>query len=289
MAELALASGKHVWCEKPMALTLEDAEAMAAAARAAPNCRTMLGYNYARNPALAHAKRLVEAGAIGRPFHFRGVVDEDYMADPDLPWSWRCVAAEAGLGTLGDIVVHLVSMAHLLLGPIARVNGEVETVHRDRAARDGTRRPVENDDMVQALVNFVSGASGVLLGSRVAWGRKNRLGFEIHGTAGTLCFDQERLNELLLFQAEGEPAIRGFRTILTGPAHPPYGAFVPAPGHQLGFNDLKVIEAAQFLLAMTQGVPLDFDFAQGLLIERVVHGIADAARSGRPVEVRTRP
>ena len=286
MVEAALAAGKHVWCEKPMALTLADAEAMAAAAAAAAGCRTQLGYNYTRNPALAHARRLIEADAIGTPFHFRGFVDSDYMADAELPWSWRCIATEAGLGTAGDIVTHLISMAHMLLGPIARVvAAELETVHRDRKAPDGTRRPVENDDMVQALVRFESGISGVLLGSRVAWGRQCHYGFEIHGSKGTLRFDQERLNELQLYVAEGDPATRGFRTILSGPAHPPYGAFVPAPGHQLGFNDLKVIEAAEFLRAIAGGPPVAFDFAAGLAIERVVHGIAAAARARREMSV----
>ncbi|MFY7778459.1 MAG: Gfo/Idh/MocA family protein, partial [Elstera sp.] len=101
MAEAALAAGKHVWCEKPMGLTLADAESMAAAGRSA-GVRTQLGYNYLRNPLIAEAKRLIESGEIGRITHFRGVVDEDYMADAEIPWSWRCQLAEAGLGALGD-------------------------------------------------------------------------------------------------------------------------------------------------------------------------------------------
>jgi predicted dehydrogenase len=285
MAVAALEAGRHVWCEKPMALTLEDAEAMACTARASAG-RTILGYNYVRNPAIAHARRLIERGAIGEAFEFRAVLDEDYMADADLPWSWRCRVAEAGLGTLGDLTVHLVAMAHLLLGPISDVAAQVRTIHRTRPlpGRPGHRALVENEDSVHALVRFASGPAGVISSSRVAWGRKNRLAWEIHGTRGTLCFDEERMNELSLFIAEGDAATRGFRTILTGPAHPPYGAFCPAAGHGLGFNDLKVIEAAEFLRAIAAGGRARFDFEEGLSVERVVHAIARSAAAGTGVE-----
>lgn len=281
VAIAALAAGKHVWCEKPMALTLADAEAMAAAAAGARGVAA-LGYNYLRNPAMEHAARLVGSGAIGEVAQFRGVMDEDYSADPDLPWSWRCRRAEAGLGVLADLMCHLVSVAQMLAGPLARVCGDLDTVHRNRPLPDspGEHRAVENEDVASALVRFASGASGTLASSRVAWGRKNRLAWEVHGTRGTLVFDQERLNELLLFQADGPAATRGFRTILTGPLHPPYARFCPAPGHGLGFNDLKVIEAAQLLRAIAGRGTAPTSFAEGLAIERVVHAIAASAASG---------
>ncbi len=277
----ALAAGKHVWCEKPMALVLADAEAMADAAAAAPGVAA-LGYNYLRNPAVEHAARLIESGTIGEVAQFRGVVDEDYSADPDLPWSWRYRRAEAGLGVLADLMCHLVSVAQKLVGPITRVCGDLDTVHRSRPLPDapGERRPVENEDVASALVRFAGGASGTLASSRVAWGRKNRLAWEVHGTRGTLAFDQERMNELLLFEADGPAATRGFQTILTGPLHPPYAQFCPAPGHGLGFNDLKVIEAAQVLRAIAgRGTP-PTSFVEGLAIERTVHAIAASAALG---------
>lgn len=280
MALAALAAGKHVWCEKPMAVTLADAEAMAAAARGARG-RTILGYNYTRNPLITEARRLVAQGAIGRIIHVRGTVDEDYLADPELPWSWRLRKAEAGLGTLGDLACHLIAMLHLLVGPVSRVQGDMATVHQTRPipGRPGERGAVENEDVAQALVRFEGGASGVLGFSRVAWGRKNRVSWELHGTRGMLAFDQERMNELQIFTAEGPPETRGFRTIIAGPAHPPFGRFVPAPGHGLGFNDLKVIEAACFLDAIARRQPAELDFEQGLQIERTIHAIARAAES----------
>jgi predicted dehydrogenase len=285
MALAALAAGKHVWCEKPMALTRAEAEEMAEAAERA-GVVTLVGYNYLRNPAVEHARRLIGAGRIGRVVHFRGVVDEDYGADPELAWSWRARVAEAGLGTLGDLGCHLVSVACTLIGPIESLVAETATVHATRPLADGSGRgAVENEDVASALVRFAGGATGVLASSRSAWGRKNRLDWEVHGTAGAIAFEQERMNELRLYVDEGPAAEQGFRTILTGPAHPPYGAFVPAPGHQLGFNELKVIEAAELLRAVASGGRAYPDFRAALAFERVIHGIARSAREGVRVEV----
>lgn len=285
MAQAALAAGKHVWCEKPMALTLADAEEMTEAAARAGTV-TIVGYNYTRNPAFHHAQRLIEAGVLGRIVQFRGFVDEDYQADPDLAWTWRARIAEAGLGALGDIGCHLVSMAWGLLGPIESVMADMETVHPTRPLADGTgRAAVENEDVANALVRFGSGVTGTMAVSRSAWGRKNRLGWEVHGTKGMLAFDQERMNELRLFVHEGPELLQGFRTILTGPAHPPYAAFCPAAGHSLGFNDLKVIEAADFLRAIAGGPAAWPDFAAALRFERVIHAMVASAREGRRVTI----
>lgn len=269
----AAEAGKHIWCEKPLATTLADAETMAEAVKAA-GVASMVGYNYLKNPTFMHMKRLVDEGAIGRPIHFRGIVDEDYCADEASPWSWRSLIAEAGLGTLGDLGCHLVSMAHALMGPIETLVSDIETVYPTRP-KPGTGEPgpVENEDIASALVRFRSGVPGVLMTSRAAWGAKNRISLEVHGTRGALMFDQERLNELRLYRA-GDPATAGFTTILAGPAHPPYGAFVPAPGHQLGFTEMKVVEAAAFLRAAAGGVAEGPDIGEALGIERVIYGIA---------------
>ncbi|WP_149142145.1 Gfo/Idh/MocA family protein [Gemmobacter caeruleus] len=280
MAMAAIAAGKHVWCEKPMALTLAQAEEMAAAARER-GVVTMVGYNYLRNPAFTHAQRLIASGAIGRVVQFRGWVDEDYQADPDLPWSWRAKLAEAGLGALGDIGSHLVSMAQGLMGPIASLLADMQTIHETRPLPDGSGRGVvENEDAAAVLLRFASGAQGSMVISRAAWGRKSRLGFEVHGTQGMIVYDQERMNELQLYRNDGPKDRQGFQTILTGPAHPPYGEFCPAPGHQLGFNDLKVIECAALLRAIAGLEAAHPNFDDALRIERVIHAVADSARSG---------
>ena len=286
IAVAAAARGKHVYCEKPMALTLDDAEAMAAAAQQG-GVRTLVGYNYVRNPAVRHAKALIDAGAIGRVAGFRGVYDEDYMADGDLPYTWRCRIADAGTGTLGDLASHLISVAHFLVGPIAAVSAVTDIVHRHRPIPDrpGETGAVENEDVAHALVRFADGATGLVSSSRVAWGRKCRLAWEITGTTGSITFDQERMNELCLFQG-GEPARNGFKTILTGPDHPPYDRFVPAPGHGLGFNDLKVIEVDHLLSGLTGQTRLFPDFDDALMIERVIHGIVASAGTGQWVTTR---
>lgn len=285
MAVAFLEAGKHVWCEKPMALTLAEAEAMTLAAAKARG-RTLLGYNYIKNPAVLHAKKLIDAKAIGDIVHFRGQVDEDYLASPDVPWSKRARIDLWGLGTLGDITCHLVSFAHLLIGDIASVSADMETVVKQRPV-PGTNemREVENEDIAHAIVRFKSGTSGTLASSRAAWGRKNLIRFEVHGTKGMLTFDQERLNELQLYMTEGSEATRGFRTILTGPVHAPYGQFTPAPGHQLGFNELKVIEAKHLLDCIANGKECFVNFAEGLKIERVIHGMAQSARERKWVDV----
>ncbi|MPZ12058.1 MAG: gfo/Idh/MocA family oxidoreductase [Kiloniellaceae bacterium] len=283
IALAAFAAGKHVYCEKPMAVTLGQARAMAAAARAA-GVRTLVGYNYIKNPAFTHAQRLIAEGRIGRIVHLRGWVDEDYQADPELPWTWRSKQSEAGLGALGDIGCHLVSMACGLAGPIASLIADTKIVHGTRRLPDGSgSAAVENEDIANAIVRFASGAQGSLSASRLAWGRKNCLAWEVYGTEGTLAFCQERMNELQLYENRGPKAEQGFRTILTGPEHLPFGQFCPAAGHQLGFLDLKTIELSDLLRAIVTGTPAHPHFDDALEFEIVIHAIAESARSGQRV------
>jgi predicted dehydrogenase len=287
MAIAALAAGKHVWCEKPMALTLADAEAMTAAAIKAKSQVTALGYAYLRNPALQHAKQLIGNGVIGDVFDFRGSVDEDYMADPSLPWSWRLTRSDAGLGTLGDLTCHLVSVAHELVGEIGSLCAMADVVHAKRPVTNepGKMANVENDDIAHAVVRFHNGARGVLSSSRVAHGRKNGLRFEVHGSKGMLWLDNERMNELNLYVAEGDQAQRGFRRILSSPVHPAYGKFCPAPGHGLGFNELKVIELAEILNAVKGKPSAHIDFGKGLRIEKTIHAFVQSSEKAAWVEI----
>lgn len=288
MALAAIAHGKHVYCEKPMALTLDQAREMAEAARSA-GVRTLVGYNYIKNPAFTHAQRLISEGRIGRVVHFRGWVDEDYQADPDLPWTWRTRLSEAGLGALGDLGCHLVSMAWGLGGPIKSLIADSQIIHETRPMPDGSGRgAVENEDTATAIVRFASGAHGSLSTSRSAWGRKNRLDWEAHGTMGMITFCQERMNELTIYENSGPRAEQGFRTILSSPEHPPYGQFCPAPGHQLGFVDLKTIEAAEILRAIANNSKAHPDFDDALEFEAVIHAIAESANIGKRTTVAVR-
>ena len=283
----ALKAGKHVWCEKPMSTSLADSAEMAQTAASA-SAQTIIGYNYTKNPAVTHARRLIESGAIGRVSGFFCRYDVDNEADEARPWSWRMARASSGTGANGDVLSHVISVAHYLTGStISRVVGDISVVHEDRQDPDnqGQTKKVDNDDMVSALVHFENGVHGHIGASRVTWGRKCGLRWEVHGTKGTICYDQERLNEIQLFTRQDDPATDGFRTILTGPLHPPYQAFLPNGGHSLGYMDVKICELYELLQAIEHGGAVWPDFKAGLIIEKVMDAVDKSALSGQWMDV----
>jgi predicted dehydrogenase len=283
MAIAALDAGKHVWCEKPMAVALADAERMAAAARASGKI-TVLGYNYIQNPVIRHIKRLLDEGAIGSVNHVRFEMDEDFMADPEALFYWKSEAS-SGYGALDDFGVHPLSLMQFLFGGVARVMAQLSKPYADRPARDGHRRVVETWDVASVLMELTGGISGVMALNRSAWGRKGRIALQIFGSKGTITFDQERMNEFQLYTANDRATEQGFRTVLTAPVHAPYDRFIPAPGHGLGFNELKIIECHELLRAIAGEPAQIVGFDKGLEIERAVHAMAKSHDEGRWVEV----
>ena len=279
MALAAVAAGKHVYCEKPLALDIKQSIAVTEAAQRAGVCNAV-GFNYICNPMMQVAREMILAGEIGEIVNFRGSYLEDYMGDPRVPFSWRCERRYAGAGALADLGSHLINMAHFLLGPIARVSGVTRTVHKQRQQPDGTVRNVENEDVAQALVEFNSGVPGTMEISRIATGYKCGLAVQIQGSRGTLVFDQERMNELKLYRTDDASGRRGFRTILAGPEHPDYAAFCPASGHGLGINDLKVIEVRNLIRAIRTRSSASPDFAEGLRVQKVMTAVELAAQQG---------
>jgi predicted dehydrogenase len=284
IAEAALAAGKPVFCEKPLGASLDDARAMTAAAEAS-GAVAMVGFNYVRTPATRFARQLIAEGAIGEVSWFRGEHTEDFLADPAAPASWR--TRGSATGTMGDLAPHIVNAALALIGPIAEVSAMVETVHATRPGATGPE-PVTNDDHAQILCRFVRGAMGHLYVSRIATGRKMGYAYEVHGTRGAIRFDQEDQNALWLYRAEGPEAERGFRRILTGPAHPDYAAFCQGPGHGTGYQDQIIIEARDFLHAIATGEPVWPTFRDGLAVWQVVDAALAAShtRGWQPVETR---
>jgi len=229
-----------------------------------------------------HAKRLIETGTIGRPVHFYGRHFEDYLASPDAPFSWRLSAATAGrCGALGDLGCHILSVARFLCGPVEALVGSSALIHPRRPTGNPAEpmRQVENEDYAAALLRFAGGMPGLIETSRVALGRKMDLSFEVTGERGSIRFEAERMNELGLYLDEKGGS--GFRRILIAPDHPDYGAFLPAPGHGLGFNDLKTIEMKAFLDAIAAGRNSDPDLAEAARIGRLCEAIIDSAASGR--------
>ncbi|MCV3272137.1 Gfo/Idh/MocA family protein [Roseobacter sinensis] len=262
IAEAAFALGKAVFCEKPLGASLQDSQAMVAAADAA-GVANMTGFNYIRTPASQYARALIADGVIGDVTWFRGEHTEDFLADPETPASWRTVGDANG--TMGDLAPHMINAALALLGPIDRLIAEVETVHKARPG--GT---VTNDDHGQMMCRFVRGAMGQLYFSRISTGRKMGYAYEVTGTKGAIRFDQEDQNALWLYRAEGPEATRGFTKILTGPAHPDYEPFCQGPGHGTGYQDQIIIEARDFLRAIETGDPIWPTFRDGLEVNRVI-------------------
>ena len=270
MALAAIAAGKHVHCEKPLSPTLSDSEDMVKAAEA-KGVITQVGFNYIKNPMLKVARDMIAAGELGEITGFRGIHAEDYMHDPANPWTWR-IDPSGGPGVIADLGSHIIGMARFLLGPIISVNADVETVIKQRPKAKGSRDmvPVLVDDIARLLVRFEAGFGGSIEANWVKTGRTMQLGFEIEGSKGSLAFTQERLNELKFYRAGGPIRDKGFTTIESGPQHPPYGGFCVAGGHQLGFNDLKTIEIAEFLQGIAAGKATGPDFREAFEIQKVV-------------------
>lgn len=281
MALAAIAAGKHVHCEKPLSPSLADSLAMTEAAEKA-GVVTQVGFNYIKNPLLKMARAMLAAGELGEITGFRGIHAEDYMHDPESPYSWRIDPA-GGPGVIADLGSHIIGMARFLLGPVTEVSADVRTVIKSRpVARGATeRKDVEVDDVARILVNFARGCGGTIEASWIATGRKMQLGFELTGEKGSLVFSQERLNELLFYKAGGDAKTSGYVKIEAGPQHPPYGQFCIAGGHQLGFNDLKTIEMGEFLGAIGAGGKSSPDFREACEIQKVVEAaIASSRRRG---------
>jgi len=274
----AAAAGKHILCEKPMAMSVAEAEAMHAAVVDA-GVKTMLCFNYRRTPAVLYAKEILESGSLGRPYAFRGTYLQDWLADPETPVNWRLQQPVAGSGTLGDIASHVVDFATFLLGDMRRVQGMLRTWVEERPAAGGAGRArVDVDDEVMCLLEFANGAIGSLQATRFAPGRKNYLGFEVNCEHGSLVFDYERMNELLVCDFKAKDP--DFKRVHLGPAHP-YGAhFWPIAALGVGYHEVKMIEVHDFVRGVAEDRHVRPDFADGVVNQRILEAIEVSARSG---------
>lgn len=286
MALEAIRYGKHVYSEKPLALNARDAREMMDAAQQA-GVKTLVGFNYMKNPTAKLAKEIIERGEIGEIIHFYGTHNEDYMADPRLPMHWHCFKDKAGLGALGDLAPHIVNMAQYLVGDIQQVCGDLKIVVPQRPAHAGSSQmmAVENEDQAHAMVRFSNGIQGVIETSRVAGGRKMGLSYVITGTKGTISFTQQRMAELKLYLHSDPQNRQGFRTILVGPLHPEYGAFCQGAGHGIGFNDQKTVEVRDLVDGIAADTPMWPDFEEGWKVSRVLDAIVLSHQKGHWLNV----
>ena len=278
MSLAAIAAGKHVYCEKPLAPLAADALEMTLAAEA-KGVKTQVGFNYLCNPMLQTAREMIRAGELGEIRGYRGIHCEDYMADASGHFTFR--HDPAGGGALADIGSHALATAEFLCGPIAKVMGDCVTMIGSRPDGKGGSRKVEVDDVGRAFLRFESGATGSVEGNWIATGRKMQHDFEVYGTKGALAFSQEHFNVLHYFSTSDAKGRQGFRRIEAGPDHAPYGLFCVAAGHQIGFNDLKAIEVAGYVNAIAGKGPEPFNFRKGLRIQTLVETIQTSSREGR--------
>lgn len=275
MALAAIAAGKHVYCEKPLAPSAADALEMAVAAEAA-GVKTQVGFNYLCNPMLILARDMIVAGELGEIRGFRGIHCEDYMADAEGTFTFRHDAT--GGGALADVGSHALATAEYLLGSITDVMGDCVTMISARPDGKGGNRSVEVDDVSRAFIRFANGAQGSIEGNWIATGRKMQHDFEIYGSKGAISFSQERFNELHFFSNEDRAGRCGFRRIEAAPEHTPYENFCVAPGHQLGFNDLKAIEIAGYVNSIAGTVPEPFNFRAGHRIQHLVDTVKSSSK-----------
>lgn len=286
IAIAALEAGKHVLCEKPLANSVEEAEAMAAAAAraAGDGVRAMVGFTYRRVPAIALARTLVSEGRLGEVRHVRAQYLQDWLVDPETPLSWRLDKARAGSGALGDIGAHVVDLTQHIVGDTIReVSGQLETFVKERpvaaessglsATAGAERGPVTVDDAATFLARFSGGAMGVFEATRFATGRKNAIRIEINGSQGSIAFDFEDMNVLHFHDATIPDEEAGFRRIVvTEPGHPWVAAWWP-PGHGLGYEHGFTHQVVDLVGAIAAGTDPAPTFADGLQVQRVLAAV----------------
>ena len=296
--EIAIAAaqaGKHVFCEKPLAMNAEEAKRMLDAARQAKVVH-MLGHNYRRVPAIALAKKLIEDGRLGEIYHFRGVYLQDWLLDPNFPTSWKLDRKIAGSGPHGDLNAHIIDLARYLVGEIDQVVGMDKTFIAKRPkvqvneqlsgnlTAQGDQSQLEEvtvEDAAAFLAKFAGGALGTFEATRMAGGRKNHERIEINGSKGTLAFNFEAMNELEFWSKEDPVEIQGFRKILvTEDVHPYIGAWWP-PGHIIGYENTFVNQFADFFNAINKGTGLTPDFHDGWMNNKVLDAVTRSIASSK--------
>jgi predicted dehydrogenase len=296
MVLAAAQNGKHIFCEKPAALSYAEAKAMYEAAEKA-GVLHYLNHNYRRTPAVAFARQLIDEGKIGRIYHWRGAYLQDWISDPNAPLTWHLRKEFAGAGPHFDLNSHSVDLARYLVGEVSAVSAMLKTFIDERplpgkgagtfkAGEPSTERgKVTVDDASFMLVEFENGALGSFEASRFANGRKNYNYFEIYGSKGSLIFDLERMNELQYLDMSDTADEQGFRTILvTNDTHPYVGAWWP-PGHIIGYEHEFTHAVADFLTALEKGTSISPNLYDGMKGMQVLEAGILSARSGKRVEV----
>ena len=284
----AAQAGKHIFCEKPLGRTAEEARSMLDAVNKA-GVRHMVAHNYRFVPAIVLARNLISSGKLGRIFHFRAVYLQEWIMDPNFPMTWRLDKAVAGSGTLGDLGSHIIDLARYLVAEPTRVMAMTKTFIDERPTANGGRAKVDVDDAFVSLVEFENGALGTLEASRFAAGRKNYEVLEINGELGSIRFNMERMNELEVFWANEEPKeTRGFHTVSVTESFHPYWENWWPHGHIIGWGETFVHEFHHFFDAIVNNKPVDplgATFEDGYRNAVIGDAVLASAESGRMVDI----
>ena len=277
IAIAAAEAKKVVFCEKPLANTLDESEKMLDAVQS-NGVIHMICHNYRRVPAVTLARQLIEEWRIGQLYHYRGTYLQDWIVDPEFPRVWRLEKAKAGSGALGDIASHSIDLSRYLVGEITEVAGMLKTFITERPLPGSKEKaPVDVDDAALSLVKFDNGAIGTIEASRFATGRKNYNRFEINGSKGSIVFNLERLNEMELYIEEGPDS--GFRTVQVTDAQHPYMAGWWPPGHIIGYEHTFTHTVLDLLKAVNeQKIPTP-NFEDGVRNQKVLDAIERASDS----------
>lgn len=285
IAVAAAKAGKHVICEKPIALNADEARRMLDAAREA-DVRHMVAFNYRRVPAIALAKQMVEQGKLGRIFHFNAVYYQDWLVDPDFPYVWRHDKKAGGSGAHGDMNAHTVDLARFLVGEFEAVCGAEQVFIKERRLPGGkAMAKVTADDALYFIARFREGALGTFMATRFATGRKNYLRLEIFGSEGSLIFNLERLNELQYYSRKDQGTEQGFRNIIVTEATHPYVKLWWPPGHIIGWEHTFIHEIGDLLTAITKKEPISPDFYDGLRNQQVLDAALKSAAEQKWVTI----
>lgn len=286
IATAALRAGKHVLCEKPLALNVKEARAMAALARKSPG-RVGVWFNYRRCPATALARRIVARGDLGAIRQVRAVYLQDWLSDAAAPATWRTDRTICGSGAHGDLNAHLIDMTRYLTGlEFEEVCAVEQTFTKTRKDAAGKRRPVTVDDAFAFLARLQGGAIGTFEATRVAPGHKNRNCIEINGVKGSIRWDFERMNELEFFSFEDTRDAQGFRRIMCMDAVHPYAAHWWPDGHVIGYEHTFVHHLADFLEALAKRRKFAPDFEDGLRVQAVLDAALESSARGKWARVR---
>lgn len=284
----AAGAGKHVFCEKPLARTAEEAKGMLDAAVRA-GVKHMVAYNYRFVPAIIQARKLIKSGALGRIYHFRAVYLQDWIVDPEFPMTWRFSKEVAGSGSLGDLASHILDIGRFLVGEPTRVMGMKKTFIDDRPDGEGGRATVDVDDAVTALLEFDNGALGTIEATRFAIGHRNGNMWEVNGENGSIRFNLERLNELDVYWNDGRQETLGFTNVLISEGHHPYWEHWWPPGHMIGWEHTFLHEFHHFFDCIVNDkdvAPWGATFVDGYRNNVITDAIEESANSGRQVDIR---